>query len=75
MSPHTTRSLQQTLNMLCPDGCDRDNGGCVQDNTMAGLRCILCKGSLIVDKITGNCSCPAGRYATASTTRYQCTDW
>jgi hypothetical protein len=50
----TGRSLSQVqlgASAMCPEGCDRPNGGCVQDNTMAGLRCQKCLGNLFVNKV------------------------
>lgn len=51
---HNSRSLAQIqlgASAFCPDGCDRVNGGCVQDNTMAGLRCQDCLGNLLVNRV------------------------
>ena len=47
------RQLQQ--NAFCPDGC-YDLLSCVQDATMAGLRCQKCKNNLRVNVINGMCS-------------------
>jgi hypothetical protein len=56
--------------MFCPDGCAAD--GCVQDSTTAGLRCQVCSGNLLVNKVNGNCACPPGTYASAANTCKDC---
>lgn len=59
------RGLQQFLSQnFCPDGCADD--GCIQDATRGGLRCQKCQAGLVVDLVTGNCACPAGKYASAA---------
>lgn len=53
------RNLLQTA--FCPEGCAA--GSCIQDATKGGLRCQKCVNMLVVDKVSGECACPAGRYS------------
>jgi len=54
------RKLLQTGSPVCPVGCQA--GSCIPVGTGAGFRCQSCKNNLVVNRATGLCACPAGRY-------------